>query len=362
MTREERVLRTIRREAIDYLPSNIYFASHEKKLALRDAFHFCSFKELDDFLENHLYLTSPMDDIFRFRGDHEFLRKAKKTVFARVDWENGILYDRWGIGFDINTDGTCIRHHPLRGKSKEEIERYNPPNLDEPGNLALITDDIKKYSGDYLVVLVGYFGIFERAWGLLGYEECMMNMLLEPQLMEGFLDKITQYKIDYARLTVQLGCKIGHTGDDFGSQIGLMFSRDLWVKFFKPRLAKVWKVYKDAGLPVMHHTCGKVTEIIGDMIDIGLDVLEPVQQVMDFPYLKREFGKHLTFWGGIGTQDTLPFGSPQEVRAMAGKVIETLGKGGGMIIAPDQEIMADVPPQNLVALVETIKEKRVSVL
>ncbi|QPM67404.1 uroporphyrinogen decarboxylase family protein [Atribacter laminatus] len=362
VTREERVLRTIRHDSIDYLPSNIYFASHEKKLSLMETFQFPSLDEFDDFLENHLYLTSPMDDTFRFRGDHEFLKNAEKTVFAKVDWGNGILYDRWGIGYDINTDGICIRHHPLRGKSNLEIENYQAPNLNEPGNLALIEQDIKKYSGDYLVVLVGYFGIFERAWGLLGYEEFMMNMLLEPKLMEGFLDKITQYKIDYAKLTVKLGCKIGHTGDDFGSQKGLMFSKDLWVKFFKPRLAQVWKVYKDAGLPVMHHTCGNVTEIIGDMIDIGLDVLEPVQKVMDFSYLKKEFGKYLTFWGGIGTQDILPFGSPQDVKKMAGKVIETLGKGGGMIIAPDQEIMADVPPENVVALVETIKEKRVSVL
>ncbi len=228
--------------------------------------------------------------------------------------------------------------------------------------MALIEEDIEKFSGDYLVILVGYFGIFERAWALLGYEELMMNMILEPSLVERVLDEITEYKMRYAKLTVDLGCKIGHTGDDFGGQQGLMFSKDMWLKYFKPRLARVWEIYKNAGLPVIHHSCGNVTEIIGDMIDIGLDVLEPVQKVMDYEKLKREFGKHITFWGGIGTQDLLPFGSPSEVRAMAGEVIETLGRGGGMIIAPDQEIMADVPQENINALVETIREKRVSVL
>jgi len=88
----------------------------------------------------------------------------------------------------------------------------------------------------------------------------------------------------------------------------------------------VEKAVKDAGLPVLFHSCGNVTDVIGDMIDIGLDVLEPVQQVMDFKYLKREFGKRLTFWGGVGTQTVLPFGTPDEVRRETGEVIETLGR------------------------------------
>ena len=361
MTKEERVLRTIRKETIDYLPSNIYFASHETKVSLMKALKIPSVEKLDEFLENHLIITSPMDDVFRFRGDHEFLRDAEKTVFAKIDWKNGVLYDRWGIGYDIHTDGICIRHFPLRGKD-EEIKKYRAPNLDEPGNLALIEEDLKKYSGDYLVVLAGYFGIFERAWALMGYEELLMNMVLNPKLVETLLDAITDHKIAYAELTVRLGCRIGHTCDDFGWQKGLMFSKDMWSKYYKPRLAKVWKIYKDAGLPVIHHSCGNITEIIGDMIDIGLDVLEPVQKVMDYNYIKREFGRHITFWGGIGTQDLLPFGTPEEVRKMAGEVIDTLGKGGGMIISPDQEIMADVPLENLVALVETIRSKRETVL
>jgi len=362
MTKEERVLKTINKEDIDYLPSNIYFAAHETKVGLMKALNLSTLDELDDFLENHLHLTAPMDDIFRFRGDHDFLRKAEKTVFADVDWENGTLYDRWGVGYDLYSDGICITHFPLQGKSDEEILKYRPPNLDEPGNLELIEEDLKQYSGDRLVIITGYLGMFERGWAIMGFEEIMSNMALNPKLVEAVLDAITEYKIEVAKLTVRLGLKVGHTGDDFGGQRGLMFSKDMWVKFFKPRLAKVWQVYKDAGLPVFHHSCGNITNIIGDMIDIGLDVLEPVQAVMDMNYLKREFGKDLTFWGGIGTQDLLPFGTPDEVRKMAGEVIDILGRGGGMIISPDQEIMADVPVENIIALVETIKSKRESAL
>ncbi len=105
MTKEERVLKTIRKQDIDYLPSNIYFASHKTKVGLKEALRLSSLDELDKYLENHLHLTGPMDDIFRFRSDFDFLRKAEKTVFANMNWEKGILNDRWGIGYDINTDG-----------------------------------------------------------------------------------------------------------------------------------------------------------------------------------------------------------------------------------------------------------------
>ena len=161
-----------------------------------------------------------------------------------------------------------------------------------------------------------------------------------------------------ARKVVAAGFKCGHTGDDFGSQSRPLMSLATWRRFFKPRWARVWRVFKEAGLPVIHHSCGHVTDLIPDMIDVGLDVLEPVQPVMDLAYLKREFGKQITFWGGIDTQHVLPYGTPEEVRSHASDVIRTLGRGGGLIIAPSQEIMPDVPAANIVALVETIRALR----
>ncbi len=360
MTREERVLKLIRKEEIDYLPSNIYFASHGTKESLRKTMRFDTMDQLDDYLENHLMITSLMDDVFRYRGDHEFLKKAEKTVFAKVDWEKGILYDRWGSGYDIYSDGIFIKHFPLRGKEMKDIEKYQVPNIDEPGNLDNVTADIRKYSGNYLVVFSGYAGIFERALFLMDYEELLMNMACEPALCECLFDKILEYKIEQAKLAVKLGVKIAHTSDDFGMQTGLMMSKEMWLKYFKPRWAKVYEIYKSAHIPVIHHSCGNVTSIIGDMIDIGLDVLEPVQSVMDFDYLKKEFGKDLTFWGGISTQGVLPYGTPDDVRRLGASTIEKLGKGGGLIISPDQDIMGDVPIDNIKALVETIREKRMN--
>lgn len=362
MTKKERVLRTIRRREIDYLPSNVYFASPDTKLALQRALGMESGGALDGFLENHLQITSTMDDIFRFRGDHDFLKKAEKTIYAKVDWDSGILRDRWGIAYDIHSDGVCVVQYPLKGASDQEILSYRVPDPDVPGNFSMVSEDLAKYSVEYLVLMSGYAGIFERAWMLMGYEELLMGLASGSKSVTVLLEKILEYKLEVAKKTIELGFEVGHTGDDFGGQTGLMFSRDMWLKHFKPLYTPLWRQFKDAGLPIIHHSCGNVTEILGDFVDLGLDVLEPVQSVMDFPKLKKEFGSHLTFWGGVGTQSVLPFGTSTEVRRETKRVIETLGKDGGLIIAPDQEIMAGVPVENIVAYVETVRENREKVL
>jgi uroporphyrinogen decarboxylase len=197
---------------------------------------------------------------------------------------------------------------------------------------------------------------------LMGYEELLMGMASGSRGVLILLENILEYKLALARKAVELGFEVGHSGDDFGGQGALMMSKDMWLKYFKPLYARLWNVFKTAGLPVIHHSCGNITEILGDLIDLGVDVVEPIQQVMDFRMLKREFGKHITFWGGIGTQTVIPFGTPEEVRNETRTVIETLGRNGGLIIAPDQEIMADVPLDNIVACVETIRECRRKVL
>jgi uroporphyrinogen decarboxylase len=141
-----------------------------------------------------------------------------------------------------------------------------------------------------------------------------------------------------------------------------LFSKETFREFFLPRIKRYWQVFNDAGLPIMMHSCGCLTEFLPDLIDIGLRILEPVQPCMDLEFLKREYGKDLVFWGGSETQNFLPFGTPEQVKENARKTIRTLGKGGGLIIAPSQEVMNDVPIENVKALVETIIEERQTVL
>jgi uroporphyrinogen decarboxylase len=363
MTRRERVLNTIERKSIDCLPSNIYFASQRSKTALQKEMGFATEADLDEYLDNHLVLAGLMDDVFRFAGDHAFLRQAEVTPFARVDWEKNILWDRWGVGYSTVSDGIRMVHFPLAEAGPQEIHRFQVPELFTPGNFDYLEREVRAYSdGRGLVVPLGYGGIYERSLFLMGYENLLLNMAAEPAMCEELFDKILEYKIEYAHWVVKQGFRVAHTSDDYGTQTGLFMSADMWRRFFKPRLAKIWRIFRDAGIHVFHHSCGNIVEILPDMVDIGLSVLEPTQRVMDLAYLKREFGKDLTFWGGIGTQTVLPNGSPEDVRNEVAYVIETLGRGGGLIISPDQDVMADVPVENIRAMVETIQEKRRTVL
>ena len=359
MTREQRVLNLIAGEKIDYLPSQIYFSSTATKEKLRKALGYSTHDDLDDYLDAHLYLAFAADDApGRYRLEHDRLGQLEEAGYCRVDWDDGVVYDRWGVGIDIHSDGHCIRHHPLRGKREEALRKYKVPEANTPDVLDEPIEALRKLSGDYLVICPGYNGIFEKAWAITGFEELMLGFNLWPNLVEKFLDDITDFKIQIAEKVVAAGFKCGHTGDDFGTQNSLLMSPATWRRFVKPRLGRLWEVYKSAGLPVIHHSCGCVTELLPDMIDMGLDMLEPIQPVMDLEYLKREFGRHITFWGGIDTQDVLPFGTPEDVSSHVREVIRILGHGGGLIVAPSQEIMPDVPVENIVALVETTVAER----
>ena len=132
----------------------------------------------------------------------------------------------------------------------------------------------------------------------------------------------------------------------------------MFVNYFLPRIRKVFRVFKDAGLPVQMHSCGKITPFIPHLIDAGLDVLEPVQTCMDIRYLKNEFGKDLTFYGGVDTQQLLTFDTAENVYHETLRTIDILGKDGGLIIAPSQEVMNNVPVENVLAFMKAVKEAR----
>lgn len=384
MTKEERVLRVIRGQDVDYLPSQITFSDRTRDKEISQALGLVSPEALDGYLENHLCLTLSLHDrpLF-YRNDRPEMERLAGMGFCGPDWPGRTVYDSWGVGIRVGSDGFFACFHPLQKKATREVARHMPPDVNRDvlfqdveeavrnyrvpdlARAGLFDDmarDLARQSGDYLVIPSGYFGIYERAYGLMGFQEFMMNTVLRPQVVHDLLDKITDYKVAYARKVVEMGFKVAHHGDDLGTQQGTLFSRKTFREFVLPRLKRAWQPYNDAGVPIIMHSCGCLTDFLPDLIDIGLRVLEPVQPCMDLAMLKREYGKDLVFWGGIDTQTVLPFGTPEEVRQMARAAIRTLGRGGGHIIAPSQEVMNDVPIANVKALVETIIEERQAVL
>ena len=188
-----------------------------------------------------------------------------------------------------------------------------PPDPHRPELYADSERVIREYGDEYWIVGVTVTTIWETAWALRGYERLLMDLLVDPDLAERILEIPFRYHLAAAERLVSMGVDMLWTGDDIGSQRGMLIAPDTWRRFFKPRMAELVSRVKaiKPDLLVAYHTDGDVREVIPDLIEIGIDVLNPVQPAcMDPAELKRDYGDRLLFWGSIDEQGTLPFGSP----------------------------------------------------
>ena len=204
----------------------------------------------------------------------------------------------------------------------------------------------------FTVIWVG--DLWERATFVRGME----NVLLDVAADEGFVAELLRGIADYVLATA--GILLDRyefdaiaVSDDYGTQKALVISPEHWRRLIKPLLAEIYGLAKGRGRYVFHHTCGHVTPIIPDLIEVGLDILHPIQpETMDIHRLKREYGAELAFCGGLRTQDLLPAGAPGEVRAAVRELKRTMGPGGGYILEPGITVQDDVPLANMLVMIE----------
>ena len=201
--------------------------------------------------------------------------------------------------------------------------------------------------------------IFETAWALRGLTQALMDMVLDPDLVDRLLDIPFNYHLAAARRLVEMGVDMIWTGDDMGTQDRMLISPVTWRRFFKPRMATYISTLKriNPDVKVAYHSDGDIRPIIPDLIEIGLDVLNPVQPAsMDPGELKRAYGDALCFWGSIDEQHTLPFGTPAGVEREVLTRLRTIGRDGGLIIGPTHHVQLDTPLENFWAMVRTVTE------
>jgi uroporphyrinogen decarboxylase len=270
--------------------------------------------------------------------------------------ENGVYFTEWGTP---NTgDYGAYRLNPLaNAESISEADKYpypDPLNYD----FDAVGQWTKSWGEKYAIRGPFWNPLFCRVCDLFGMEEAMVRMLTQPKVFEAVLDHIFEYTVEFCKRLLNAcgdSMPIFCLGDDFATQRGLMISPDLWRKFLKPRYAKLFEIGKSRGKFVWFHACGNIIDVLPDLIDIGVDVWETVQLhtlPMSAETLKKEYGKHITFFGGINTQ-RLPFAKPDEVRDEVIRCIEILGKDGGYICGPDHHIKPDVSAENTVILFDT---------
>ena len=336
MTRKERVKAAMAHCETDSVPYQMdCLAAAEKKLRA----HFGD-ADLGEMIGNHIAMFEPsVYSIFKVEdlGPDKF-----KDAFGAT-WE-------LKPGEDIGT----VTDYPLKEAS---LEGYRFPDPGKIMELADIPAFIDKNREKFVIGALG-FSLYERAWILRGVEPVLMDLMENPSFVEELFDRIVEFNLGITERLCQFPIDAFHYGDDWGQQHGLIMSPQLWRKVFKQRLQRLYGVVRQAGLPVSVHSCGDITEIIPDLIEIGVSMITPLQaEALDFKFLKREYGRDLTFWGGVSTQKTFPYGTPDEVRAEVRERIRVLGKGGGYILAPSHELQGDVPLENMLAFIDEAKHQ-----
>lgn len=274
---------------------------------------------------------------------------------------NGTLIDEWGIGYKLSPDGYYydFAFHPLNNATLEDLNKYQWPDPYSERRLFGLEDRIEEFGSEYCLILEGsrecIFGL--SSW-LRGHEQFYMDLVINQKFAEILMDKLLDYQKKLLGFIIKkIGKKIDiiKIADDLGSQNALLISPELYRKLIKPRHAELCRFIKNqCDSRILLHTDGAVRDIIPDFIEIGIDILNPIQtsaKGMDPIQLKKDFGKKIIFWGGgIETQSTLSFGTPEEVEEDVKKKIEIFKKGGGYIFAQIHNIQPEVPIDNILAM------------
>jgi uroporphyrinogen decarboxylase len=267
-----------------------------------------------------------------------------------VAWKPSEYTTPYGVGYYTEPVG-----HPLA--DNEAIGRYQAPDPLRPELYLDAAAAMRNFNNEYWIVGVTVTTIFECAWALRGYEQLLSDFILNPDLAEFILEIPYRYHLTAAKKLVEMGVDMIWTGDDVGTQNRMLISPRHWRQYLKPRMANFIAELRaiNKQVKVAYHSDGYIYPIIPELIDIGLDVLNPVQPTcMDPAQLKKDFGDRLCFWGSIDEQHTLPFGSPEEVKSQVHHRLRTIGKNGGLIIGPTHHVQLDTPMENFWAMVEAV--------
>lgn len=248
---------------------------------------------------------------------------------------------------------------PLAQPSFDGYAFPKPESFFRPEWKAKAPQTCRENAGSFLIGVLGW-GLFERSWNLRGFENVLMDAIAEPDFFEEVLDRLMNLYLAFVEYTADLPVDGILFGDDWGDQRGVILGPERWRRFLKPRWAQIYKAVHAKGKIVMSHSCGSVAEIIPDLIEIGLDVLESIQPEaagMNPYILKKKFGDKITFWGGLGSQSIIPFGTPAEIRHEVRRLCREMGKGGGYILAPAKPLQPETPTENAAALVQAFTKQ-----
>lgn len=264
----------------------------------------------------------------------------------------------WGIRWRHirNETGhyTEMVEHPLSGDF-EKLDDYQIPDPNDPSHYEHFLRNKELYGDTKWLIGSCQISIFEASWYLRGMDQLMMDMVTDPDYVHALMDKVMQFPLRAGQKFIELGADMVWLGDDVSMQTGMMMSHQMWREYLKPRYAEIIGAFKSKrpDIKVAYHSCGNCETILEDMIEIGLDVLNPLQPLAISPFeVKKRYGDRLSLFGGLDVQMLMPRGTPEEVRAAAWRLREECGKGGGYLLAPAHHIQSDTSVENVLAFYE----------
>jgi len=303
------------------------------------------------------------------------LLTAVKDFYYKEMYREGkydVMRDAYGLKYLKPVVGGLyydLRTNPLSGKvTADDIDAFDWPDFSQPAMIEAMRAAAEKAARgtDRAVVLTACdAGILERATWLRGFNDMMISLGTDTSTAERLLDIITDIHLRYWEAALDVMGDLVHVvveADDLGMQDRLMISPNWYRKYIKPRHKKVFSLIKRKApnVRIFFHSCGAISKLIPDFIDVGIDVLNPIQLSaagMDIRQLKRDFGNTLTFWGGgIDTQNTLPKGSPEQIKDEVKRNLDVLAPGGGYVFSTVHNIQPDVPVENIIAMWEALQE------
>ena len=378
MTSRERLRAALRHEEPDRVPIDLGgFQTGIHLKAYQSLIKRLGFEEELRVLDPVQQLAIPSESVLeRFHVDVRYISAGAPDGFPggmRQSRRGGRLWhdltDEFGVVWSMPDDQCLymdISYHPLAGATVQDIERYPFPNGGDPTRFFGLRDRALEIRNNTTCALSsGICGVtYELCWYMRGLEQWFMDIVQNPAVCEALLDRTSQFWVDW--MTGFLG-EVGDLldvimiGDDLAGQNGPLFSPVFYRAVVKPRQRRVVDVIKRmTDAKIWYHTCGSCGEFIPDLIDNGIDILNPIQtgaRDMDPEKLKREFGKRIVFWGGgIDAQHILPYATPTQVRQEVEKSLRTFKPGGGYVFCNCHNIQPEVPPENIVALYDAALE------
>ncbi|MGB9688816.1 uroporphyrinogen decarboxylase family protein [Thermogutta sp.] len=378
MLPRERVLAALNHQEPDRVPLDLggnQTGIH--RLAYEALVKHLGWEEKIEIMDAVQQLARPSEQVLqRFRIDTRY-------IFAKPseNWKGGIteavrdgkrwydLVDEFGVRWSMPAeDGLYmdITYHPLAEATLRDLEDYPFPRGDDPSRFVGLREEARRLREETpYAVVSGISGVvYEICWYMRGLERWFMDMIEQPEFCEALLDRTLQFWLDWFRVFLQ---EVGDLvdvimiGDDLTGQNGPLFNPEFYRRVVKPRQKKlVQYIRARTRAKIWYHTCGACSVYIPDLIDNGIDILNPVQisaRDMDPRTLKAQWGDRLVFWGGaIDAQHVLPYATPQEIREHVRRNLETWKPGGGYVFNNVHNIQAGVPPENIVALYDAAYE------